>query len=150
MSHLEWDPVMDTGINVVDQQHKRIVHYINKLFDAQQMGDRSVVGNVIEELVDYTLSHFAFEESLMEQSGYPFLLAHQKIHKLFTERVNTYVERFKAGDDVTEDLITMLKKWLVNHIKTEDGDYVAIVQKRMKNAATDEGWIRATLHKFFG
>lgn len=150
MSHLKWDPVLDTGINVIDQQHKRIVQYINDLYDAQQKGDRAMVGNVIEELVDYTLSHFAFEESLMEEAGYPFIRPHQRIHKLFTERVNTYVSRFNSGDEVAEDLITMLTKWLVNHIKLEDGDYVTIVQKTMKKATVDESWIKSALNKFFG
>lgn len=150
MAHLKWSSVLDTDINVIDSQHKRIVQYINDLYDAQETGDRDKVGNVIDELVDYTLSHFAFEESLMEQAGYPFLIPHQKIHKLFTERVSTYVARYKAGEDVAGDLIVMLQKWLVNHIKLEDGDYKDIVKKNMKKLEKDEGWLKSAISKFFG
>lgn len=150
MAHLKWSSVLDTDINVIDSQHKRIVQYINDLYDAQETGDRDKVGNVIDELVDYTLSHFAFEESLMEQAGYPFLIPHQKIHKLFTERVSTYVERYKAGEDVAGDLIVMLQKWLVNHIKLEDGDYKDIVKKNMQKLEKDEGWLKSAISKFFG
>ncbi len=150
MAHLKWSSVLDTDINVIDSQHKRIVQYINDLYDAQESGDRAKVGNVIDELVDYTLSHFAFEESLMEQAGYPFLIPHQKIHKLFTERVSTYVERYKAGEDVAGDLIVMLQKWLVNHIKLEDGDYKDIVKKNMQKLEKDEGWLKSAISRFFG
>ncbi|MEW8014522.1 MAG: bacteriohemerythrin [Candidatus Sedimenticola endophacoides] len=78
MAHLEWSNSLDTGISVIDEQHKRIVDYINELHDAQQTLDKRRVGEVIDELVDYTVSHFAFEESLMEQAGYPFLEAHKQ------------------------------------------------------------------------
>ncbi len=149
MQHIKWSSVLDTDINIIDQQHKRIVKYINDLVDAKKVDDNVMVGDVIEELVDYTLSHFAFEESLMEQAGYPFLIPHQKIHALFTERVSTYVERFKAGEDVAEDLVTMLQKWLVNHIKLEDGDYVKSVKKNMQDLEKDQSWLSKTLSKFF-
>ena len=62
MAHLDWTSDLETGIQVIDKQHQRIVEYINKLHHAQQHHSREEVGNVLAELVDYTLSHFAFEE----------------------------------------------------------------------------------------
>ncbi len=93
---------------------------------------------MIGELVDYTVSHFSYEEALMEQAGYPFLEPHKKVHKLFVNKVSTYVKRFQADEDVVPELVAMLKKWLVNHIRNEDGDcaeLVASVQYKMHHAA---------------
>jgi len=48
------------------------------------------------------------------------------------------VERFEAGEDVTKELLNMLQKWLINHIKNEDGDYVDLVfavQDKLHHAA---------------
>ena len=147
MEKLVWSHDLDTGIKVIDEQHKRIVEYINELIDLRGNPDRAKIENVIDELVDYTISHFAFEESVMEDAGYPFLSPHQKIHSLFTKKVGAITERFKEGDDVVEDLLHLLKKWLINHIKNEDGDYIKIVQRHMvKSERKMNGW----LSRFFG
>ena len=153
MAYLTWSEDLDTHIDIIDQQHKRIVQYINDLYDVQEALDRNKVGNVIDELVDYTVSHFAFEESLMEQAEYPFLAPHQKVHELFVKKVTKFVERFGAGEDVAPELLTMLQKWLINHIRNEDGDYSDIVLSRMGKIRGEDkegGWLSRSLKKFFG
>ena len=151
MKKLVWSADLDTHIHVIDEQHKRIVGYINELQDAKDSLDKEKVGDVINELVDYTISHFSFEESLMEQAGYPFLQPHQKIHELFVKKVSSFVERFKKGEDVADDLLVMLQKWLINHIKNEDGDYTDVVQDFMKKSERARGgWLSRSLNRFFG
>ena len=149
MEKLEWSHELDTDIHVIDEQHKRIVGYINDLIEARETLDKQKVGNVIDELVDYTISHFAFEESLMEQAGYPFLAPHQKIHGLFIKKVSAFVERFKEGEDVTDELLIMLRKWLINHIQNEDGDYKKAVQAHMAKSESG-GWLSRSMKRFFG
>jgi len=145
-----WTSDLDTGIKVIDGQHKRIVDYINELHDAKDELDKGKVGDIIGELVDYTVSHFSFEESLMEQAGYPFLGPHKKIHELFVKKVNSFVERFKNGEDVVDDVLVMLQKWLINHIKNEDGDYIEVVSSHMEETTRGRGgWLSRSLKKFF-
>ncbi|OGT88618.1 MAG: hypothetical protein A2286_03250 [Gammaproteobacteria bacterium RIFOXYA12_FULL_61_12] len=151
MAHLQWSSTLETGIEVIDEQHKRIVNYINQLYDAKETHDNAVVGGVIDELVDYTISHFAFEESLMEQAGYTFLEPHKKVHELFTKKVGQFISRYKGGEDVADELLNMLQRWLINHIKNEDGDYADIVRISVHKMQKEEsGWISRTLKKFFG
>lgn len=71
-----WTDDLNTGIDVIDRQHRRIVDYINDLELAKAKQDREAVGKVLDELVDYTLSHFAFEESLQEEAGYKYCKPH--------------------------------------------------------------------------
>lgn len=132
---LEWSSELEIGIPVIDSQHQRIVEYINKVELAHQHHSQEELLLVLDELVDYTLSHFAFEETLMEEAGYPFIKAHKKVHALFTRRVAGYQQRAKSGEDVTEELTHTLKAWLVNHIKHDDRDYSDVVKVNM-NAAT--------------
>ena len=130
---LVWTPDLDTGIGVIDKQHRRIVDYINQLHDARTSGHKHEdIGLVLDELVDYTLSHFAFEESMQEEAKYPFLKAHKKVHDLFVKRVGEYQERFKLGEDVSEELNNLLVTWLFNHIKRDDADYVASVKANLE------------------
>lgn len=145
---ITWTEDLDTRIDVIDKQHRRIVDYINDLEVAHASGNKESVRRVLDDLIDYTMSHFAFEESLQEEAGYKYAKPHKKVHDLFVRRVNDYVERFKLGEDVTDSLHQMLTSWLINHIKRDDADYVGavrasmeqIVNERKKN--NDEGWFK--------
>ncbi|MES9855961.1 MAG: bacteriohemerythrin [Sedimenticola sp.] len=150
MSLLQWTPDLNTDIPVIDKQHQRIVEYINQLHHAQESSSREEVGEVLNQLVDYTLSHFAFEEELMEESGYRFVNAHKKVHKLFVRRISGYVERFKTGEEITDELLTSLKTWLVNHIKNDDDDYSEVVRERMGDEGKSGGWLSRSMKKIFG
>lgn len=158
---ISWNAKLDTGIDVIDAQHRRIVDYVNQLEEARLSGDRRRVGDVIEQLVDYTQSHFSFEETMMEQAGYKFLKPHQKVHELFIRRVNTYTVRAAKGEDIAEELQSTLTTWLLNHIASEDHDYSDVVRKMTVEAesagpaetaaqtARQPGFIAGLLRRFF-
>lgn len=131
---IKWGPELEIGIPVIDSQHARIVEYINTVEDVQHTHSKKELLAVLNELVDYTLSHFAFEENLMEEAGYPFTKAHIKVHQLFTRRVEGFQKRAEAGEDITVELLTVLKTWLVNHIKRDDKDYSDLVKITMNEA----------------
>lgn len=152
MAHIEWSDDLNTDIDVIDSQHRRIVDYINNLEDVKGLNDRAVEERVLNELVDYTLSHFAFEESLMEDSGYGYINGHKRVHQLFVKRVSDFMQRFKLGEDITEELLIVLKAWLVNHIRSDDNDYADIVRKNLGNMDTrgGDGWLTKSVKKFFG
>lgn len=151
MAYIQWSKDLDTGIQVIDSQHKRIVEYINELDTANTTGVGDS-GRILDELVDYTVTHFAFEEDLQESAGYPFLKAHRRVHEIFTKRVLEFQNRARAGENVTPELLSMLKVWLINHIKGDDNDYVEIVKKSLGNQemAEKSGWLGSKLKKFFG
>ncbi|TVZ38297.1 hemerythrin [Alteromonadaceae bacterium 2753L.S.0a.02] len=131
---IKWTSELELGIPVIDSQHHRIVEYINMVHHARDSKSREEIIDVLDELVDYTLSHFAFEENLMEEAGYPFLNAHKKVHRLFARRVNSFQQRVKSGEDITNELLHVLKAWLVNHIKCDDRDYADSVRANMEEA----------------
>ncbi|CAD5377413.1 Bacteriohemerythrin [Pseudomonas sp. OF001] len=106
----------------------RIVEYINDLHQAIDRQSRAEVGEVLEQLVEYTMSHFAFEEDLQEQAGYPFHHAHKKVHELFCRKIEDFQYRFELGEDVSRHLLTTLRAWLINHIKRDDADYAETVK----------------------
>jgi hemerythrin len=143
-----WSNELDTGIEVIDNQHRRLVEYINQLESAKQTNDIQLVRQVVDDCVDYTISHFAFEESLQEEAGYPYCKPHKRVHDLFTKRVETYQERLMLGDNVADELHELLGRWLITHIKRDDADYVQSVKANMITAATKReakegsGWLR--------
>ncbi len=153
MAYLHWSSDLDTGIEVIDKQHRRIVDYLNELSTANDVGDPAATKHVLDELVDYTLTHFAFEEELQERAKYPFLKAHKRVHEIFTKRVTEFLNRAEAGEDVTPQLLSMLKIWLVNHIKGDDADYAECVKENLGLESTVDrtgGWVGSALKKLFG
>jgi hemerythrin len=154
---ITWNSQLDTGIDVIDAQHRRIVGYVNQLEEARLAGDREKVGGVIEQLVDYTQSHFGFEEAMMEEAGYKFLRAHKKVHELFIKRVGEFTLRAAKGEDIAKELQGVLSTWLINHIASEDRDYAKPVLDSTRHTPQDvpvkgrdrEGFMSSLLGRFF-
>lgn len=148
MTYLRWSSDLDTGIDVIDKQHRRIVEYLNELDEANDGGDMTVTKHVLNELIDYTLVHFSFEEDLQVKANYPYIKAHKRLHEMFTNRVLELKLRSENGENVTPELLTMLKKWLVNHIKGDDSDYVESVSKIVEIEVVEENkssWLNTAL-----
>ncbi len=134
MSKIIWTDGYNIGVEEIDRQHRRIVDYINQLKELQDSDDSmDKIAALMHQLMEYTNSHFAFEESMMEEAKYPNLLAHKEIHAEFVKRVNNYQSRFDQGEDVAIALNSMLVIWLFNHIKKEDAAYVKSVKAYQQN-----------------
>jgi hemerythrin len=152
MTKLVWQDNLNTGIAEIDGQHRQIVALINQLDDARRTRNRAAIGEVIEGMVDYTISHFAFEEALMEDAGYEFVRGHRKVHELFIRRVDEYRQKFKAGEDVVDGLHGVLSRWLLSHIRNDDAGYVRAVRGSMQQLTEDrqpDGWLARSLGRFF-
>jgi hemerythrin len=126
---MEWTQEFETGIPSIDAQHRQIVEFINGLDEAMRTGDKDGIERVLEGVLNYTVTHFEFEEDLMQKAGFPGLKAHQQSHEFFMRKVSVLRGRFNAGEDVATVLQNMLKGWLVSHIKGEDREYIEAVKK---------------------
>lgn len=151
MQRVEWTEEYELGIDVIDDQHKRIVDYINKLADAGPDISSEELAEVVDSLVDYTYSHFAFEEALMEEVEYENLSAHLQTHEAFTNRVKELHHRFCAGESVNEELGELLKYWLLNHIKEDDRSYAPVVKKNLaeNEGKTNDNALTSVISRFF-
>ncbi|MEW8014230.1 MAG: hemerythrin domain-containing protein [Candidatus Sedimenticola endophacoides] len=56
---LVWDDAFNTGVEVIDHQHRRLVQLINALYGAKVNHDAGGVADVMDQLVEYTVGHFA-------------------------------------------------------------------------------------------
>lgn len=152
MDKIEWTAEYELGIAVIDGQHRRIVDYINQLEDAVERQDRAAVGEVLHQLLDYTQSHFAFEEALLEEVDYGHSVPHQRTHAAFTRRIAEVQGRYAAGEAVASDLLTLLRTWLVEHIQGEDARYAQVVHERfLARGRYDQiSWVGRTVRRIFG
>jgi len=151
MSYWKWEPSFSVGIAVIDDQHKRIIAYINELGTISIYHDKEKVRTVLLALLDYTVSHLAFEERLMQEAGYLKLAAHKQVHLSFIERIHFFTERYENGEDISKQLMTELQMWLINHIQNDDTDYKEVVQAMLhkKEGQMNDGWLTTLIDKFF-
>lgn len=128
---MEWGPEYNTGIDVIDDQHKRILDFINEIDDNPDAQDRIRIRQILNNIIDYTQSHFTFEESLQEEAGYKYRVPHKRVHDLFIKRIEGYRDLFEAGNSIENELYDVLSKWLINHIQHDDADYVGAVKENI-------------------
>lgn len=151
MQRVEWGSEFEIGINVIDAQHRRIIDYINELCDLGDSPDRQRVAALLTALVDYTMSHFAFEEALMEEAGYRFLAVHQQTHEAFTRRIEDLHGRFGKGQDVSTELGDLLQTWLIEHIQSDDQSYAPQVRTQFADIRqrSNGKWLINNVKRFF-
>lgn len=120
-----WKEEYSVGVAGMDEQHKRLVSLLNDLYDGLKVGQgKDASKKVLPELVRYTGLHFAAEEKLMRDHGYPEYEAHAEKHKLMVGRV---MQHKKQIDDKVPGaalaLSTYLQGWLKKHICETDRRY---------------------------
>ncbi|WP_455233153.1 bacteriohemerythrin [Geopseudomonas aromaticivorans] len=145
---INWTADFETGIDIIDEQHKRIFEYLHEIDHAIAQRSHELIEHVVKALIDYAISHNTFEESLMEKAGYPMLDAHHQVHEKFKERANAYAQRLRNGEDslrVAREVRSDIGLWLTNHIKRDDQHYVKYVKKSI-----DRSFVGRMLGKFFG
>lgn len=125
MAFFDWKDDYSVGITKIDEQHKKLVGFLNELYDAMKAGKgKDTLDKVLVGLVEYTKTHFATEESLMRLHKYPDYDAHKEKHDKLTAYVLDLKTKFDAGQISNPIQITnFLKDWLGKHILGTDKMY---------------------------
>ena len=125
MALINWNDSFSVNVSKIDQQHKKLVTMINELSDAMKQGKgKDVLGQIVNDLIGYTATHFKTEESYFDQFGYPETDRHKQEHAAFVERVSDFKEGFEKGRlALSVEVMNFLSDWLQNHIKGTDKKY---------------------------
>lgn len=79
---IEWSGDLETGIGVIDEQHRELFRHINALLTACHEGKgRDAVGDVLNFLEDYIVLHFTAEENIQLHYSYPVYPLHKAMHE---------------------------------------------------------------------
>jgi hemerythrin-like metal-binding protein len=120
----QWSDDLAIGVEAVDAQHQLLYAKVGELREAMRAHALDRVPAILGFLEAYALRHFAAEERLMEDRGYPGLAAHRALHDEFTRE---YL-RLKPGlvpvprPSAVVELSDWLGSWLRDHVRRADGD----------------------------
>jgi len=85
---------------------------------------REQVSKLLDQLIEFARMHFASEEQLMEQTGYPGLAEHRKLHHTILAQILESAHRLQYGEGVEmQSLLCYLRDWFLQHIEESDHQY---------------------------
>lgn len=128
-ANIAWSDKFSVGFDHIDEEHKKLLAILNRLFDSMRLGKAGqVLASIVEELLDYTKTHFAHEEQFIRSKGYPRLNDHLKIHRNLEQQVQDIGQRLGQGGSLGVETLSFLKSWLVEHIMGCDQDYARFIK----------------------
>lgn len=119
---IQWKESYSIGVEAIDEQHKKLFAIANQayqllknelLFDKY---DRIIT--IMEELRDYTVYHFRFEEEYMASIGYRKLLSHKVIHDDFIAKIQEVnLDNVDENQDqYLTEILDFVVQWIEQHI----------------------------------
>ena len=123
--YLEWKDEYSVGIESIDQQHKKLINLINMLQTTVDYSTgEAFEREVLDTVVDYTKTHFAYEEGLMSKYGYPDFEAHKGKHREMINEVQKLTAEYDQNPEhAMQHGLNFLKQWLIKHINGTDKEY---------------------------
>ncbi|WP_314595253.1 hemerythrin family protein [uncultured Selenomonas sp.] len=115
-----------TQIPLVDKEHETLFNLVRQTYelvhDEFRVDKFDDIIEIIEELRDYTIKHFADEERYMKSINYDGLPEQVAAHTAFVEKLNNidFDEIDRDQEDALDKLIKFLLNWLVQHILKVD------------------------------
>jgi len=131
MALYDWDNVLyGVGINRFDDDHKKLLGFINKLHEAMLSGKgKDVLDGIYQELMDYTKYHFSAEEQQMIQANYPHYAEHKAMHSSLITKLSELQEKLKSDNrKISIETFGFLKDWLFGHIQVQDKKYAPFLK----------------------
>lgn len=119
------------GVPEIDKQHQELVNILGRLDAAvKNQLPRKDIYRLMDDVISYTSAHFAAEERLMAEAGYPEIEQHKAKHRQLVQDVRHLRGKL---DNVGESRFTeWFHHWpfanILAHIQYADqqaGDHVA-------------------------
>jgi diguanylate cyclase (GGDEF)-like protein/hemerythrin-like metal-binding protein/PAS domain S-box-containing protein len=146
-----WSDNFATGIEVIDEQHRKLVTLLNKLAGHMAYGSEWLTLHaVFDELADYAHYHFQTEEGVWNKylGDDQSTRSHQQIHRDFVEQVARIRATIGTGgdDEAIEKTVNFLTHWLAFHILEEDTYMARVVLGLQNGQALPDAKATATEH----
>ncbi len=126
----KWSSDYNVNIKTIDSQHQELVRILNHLFIAvsRREGDKVIAG-ILDALTDYTKTHFALEERLMQQAKYTELESHKLEHSKLIAELDRLCKKYLVEEKpIYFEMLAFLKNWLKEHIQGVDKKYSTELQ----------------------
>ena len=114
-----------TGVRLIDLDHREIAAMLEDVSHSLASGhSMQYIATLLSSLRQMTLTHFAFEESMMQATGYPKLALHLLEHQWLAEQAGSLISRARQRGLQGEDrLMQFFIKSHLSHIQFGDSQF---------------------------
>ena len=125
MKKVEWDNSYTLGINIIDEQHKKLFDLMSEIHSASENdSDMEIIIELFDELTKYSQYHFKEEEAYFLTTSDEDIIIHKEQHQYFIDEINKIKQQCIRINSLSLELLYFLNDWLVSHIKIEDHKYI--------------------------
>lgn len=141
---LHWDDELALGVEAIDEEHKVWLDLVRGFQQAVTNGEApaAVYAAIVEALI-YTERHFANEEMLMRETGYPHLDDHRAQHTRAAAELHAVTSGTRGEEELIAYIGSFLPNWLLLHINTADRKFAVWLKEQRAVAAPDGGVMAA-------
>lgn len=127
-----WNPKYQTGIPLIDEQHRDLFSKVGRLRTLIQAGgNRAEISRLLDELVEASRTHFEAEEAFMAKFGYPDLSQHLAEHASMLVGLQDLKDKFEESHASLALMVpTFMEGWLRHHISDGDFGFVTFLKAR--------------------
>jgi len=136
MPLISWDDRLVMGLPEIDRQHHKLINLINQLDEQTKAGKgKDAIGEILDELIIYSATHFWMEERYFDQFGYADAEEHKQEHAALAEKVGNFAAELNSADEsrvqaVLAELINFLSIWWKYHILDTDMKYARLFREK--------------------
>jgi hemerythrin len=130
---LTWTSDLSVGIDEIDKQHRELFRRAAALVEGLRRGEPGEIGELIEYLHQYAVTHFGAEEATMRAAKYAGYARHKAEHDRFIADLLTVAEehgRRGSGAFMAVKLNRWLTEWLKQHVSGTDAELGRFLARR--------------------
>lgn len=120
MKKFTWSESLETGVPMIDTQHKELVYACNDLAEAIAAGEGAhAIKKLLVFLKYYAEWHFDHEEKCAARHQCPIAATNEAAHRRFLDLVQelqTEYRHSEDGDVIARKAHEALSDWLISHI----------------------------------
>ena len=131
MTLLTWNHECAVGVKAMDDQHAVLMDTLNDLRLALVRGlGREQVSEGLNRLIELSRMHFASEEQLLEQHGFPGVAEHRGAHQKLLGQLEDVALRAHHDEIHLNSILMFLRSWYMTHVEEQDQKYGAWLNAR--------------------
>ena len=125
MQEIIWNDDYSVGVQQLDEQHKKIISFINRLVNDTNLSVYSEsLNEALTEMLKYSIEHLRYEENLLKENDYPDFDSHKQFHEDYIKRSSEFsISAMDSDYRVPTEVISYLRDWWEHHILEEDMKY---------------------------
>jgi len=132
MTEFRWIDAFSIGVDEIDDGHRDLMRIMGEVKTAAKDGDRQRCSALLLELIESAKAHFAVEEALLRDAGYPGLEEHIKYHEkllLEAQAAKEICDQIKNAEDL-ERCGDVLGAFLVDDILRGDLHFKSFLEEK--------------------